>query len=48
MPPGPDGTAPAGLTITISVQCPQDHELASNDIDDAPTADTGILPASCH
>jgi len=48
MPPGPDGTAPAGLTITISVQCPQDHELASNDIDDAPPADTAILPASCH
>ena len=48
MPPGPDGAAPAGLTITISVQCPQDHEPASNDIDIAPPADTGIQPPSCH
>jgi hypothetical protein len=48
VPPGPDGAAPAGLTITISVQCPRDHELAGNDFDIAPPADTAIQPASCH
>jgi hypothetical protein len=48
MPPGPGGPAPAGLTITVSVQCPQDHELASDDIDSAPPADTDIQPPSCH
>jgi hypothetical protein len=48
MPPGPDGAAPAGLTITISVQCPHDHELDSDDIDLAPPADTAVLPPSCH
>jgi hypothetical protein len=48
LPSGPDGVALTGLTITISVQCPHDHELASNEIDVAPPADTDIQPASCH
>ena len=48
MPPGPDGTAPAGLTITIGVQCPHDHELAGNYVDIAPPADTDIQSPSCR
>jgi hypothetical protein len=48
MPPGPDAAAPAGLTITIGVQCPHDHELAGNYVDIAPPADTDIQPPSCR
>jgi len=48
MPPGPGGAAPAGLAITISVQCPHDHEGTAYGIDMVPPVDTDIQPASCQ
>lgn len=48
MPSGPGGAVPPGLTVTISVQCPPDHERTVNDTDMAPIADTDIQPPSCQ
>jgi hypothetical protein len=48
MPPGPDGAAPAGLTITINVQCPHDHEPIGIAIDMALPPNTDIQPPACQ
>jgi hypothetical protein len=48
MPPGPGGGAPAGLAITITVQCPQDHEGTAYDTNIVPPIDTDVRPASCR
>jgi hypothetical protein len=48
MPPGPDGAVPAGLTITVNVQCPHDHEPVADAIDMALPPNTDVQPPSCR